>query len=69
MQGAVALTVGRASRLCPSHLGVICMERGLGVVILLWPLLVGLTVLAVLASLGWVRKRFLRALGWIVHKY
>ena len=45
------------------------MERGLGVVILLWPLLVGLTVLAVLASLGWVRKRFLRALGWIVHKY
>jgi hypothetical protein len=45
------------------------MEIGLGVLILLWPLLAVLTVLAslgwlvlaVLASLGWLGKRLLRA--------
>jgi hypothetical protein len=60
---------------CLSHLEESRMEIVLGMLILLAPLLVILTVLAslgwlvlaVLASLGWLGKRLLRATGWGGH--
>jgi hypothetical protein len=63
--------------LCLSHLeeSRMDMEIVLGMLILLAPLLVILTVLAslgwlvlaVLASLGWLGKRLLRVTGWGAH--
>ena len=49
--------------LCPHHREESRMEIGLGVLILLWLLLV---VLTVLASLGWLGKRLLRATERVV---
>jgi hypothetical protein len=53
------------------------MEMGRGMLLLLCPLLIALTVLmslgwtvlAVLAGWGWVGKRLLRAMSRGVHKY